>query len=106
MYSQIGSSSTRNIILLLDGTGNRYGGKNSNLIKLMSVLKADESQLLYYSSGLGGEGVPVRSAVLSSGTVLPSGTSTWSRLKGATMRAIDMALAWYVAIYSGLSLSS
>jgi uncharacterized protein (DUF2235 family) len=43
----------RNIVILLDGTGNQYGEKNSNLIKTMSVLKADENQLLYYSSGLG-----------------------------------------------------
>jgi uncharacterized protein (DUF2235 family) len=43
----------RNIVLLLDGTGNQYGTANSNLIKLMSVLKVDETQLLYYSSGLG-----------------------------------------------------
>ncbi len=43
----------RNIVILLDGTGNQFGGKNSNLIKLMSVLKSDESQLVYYSSGLG-----------------------------------------------------
>lgn len=54
----ISSSSSRNagrnIVVLLDGTGNEYGHKNSNLIKLMSVLKVDtESQLCYYSSGLG-----------------------------------------------------
>jgi hypothetical protein len=43
----------RNIVILLDGTANQFSDKNSNLIKLMSVLKADETQLLYYSSGLG-----------------------------------------------------
>ena len=43
----------RNIVILLDGTGNQFGERNSNLIKTMSVLKADENQLLYYSSGLG-----------------------------------------------------
>ncbi|KLT40010.1 hypothetical protein CC85DRAFT_230806, partial [Cutaneotrichosporon oleaginosum] len=43
----------RNIVLLLDGTGKEFCDKNSNLIKLHTVLKADEDQFLYYSSGLG-----------------------------------------------------
>lgn len=43
----------RNIVLLLDGTGQEFSPHNSNIIKLMSVLKADEQQSLYYSSGLG-----------------------------------------------------
>lgn len=43
----------RNIVILLDGTGNRFSAQNSNVIKLMSVLQADEEQLLYYSSGVG-----------------------------------------------------
>jgi hypothetical protein len=46
-------SGTRNVVILLDGTGNRFSDCNSNVIKLMSVLKADETQLLYYSSGIG-----------------------------------------------------
>lgn len=48
-----GPTSPRNIIILLDGTANQFSGHNSNLIKLLSVIKADESQLVYYSSGLG-----------------------------------------------------
>lgn len=48
-----GRNGPRNIVILLDGTANQFSSKNSNLIKLMSVLKADETQLLYYSSGLG-----------------------------------------------------
>lgn len=47
------SKPARNIILLLDGTGQEFSKHNSNIIKLMSVLKADEAQRLYYSSGLG-----------------------------------------------------
>jgi len=43
----------RNIVILLDGTNKQFGTHNSNLIKTMSVLKADETQLLYYSSGIG-----------------------------------------------------
>lgn len=43
----------RNIVICLDGTGNQFSAQNSNVIKLMSVLQADEDQLLYYSSGVG-----------------------------------------------------
>lgn len=43
----------RNLVLMLDGTSNQFSERNSNLIKLMSVVKADEGQLLFYSSGLG-----------------------------------------------------
>jgi uncharacterized protein (DUF2235 family) len=43
----------RNIVILLDGTNNEYGERNSNIVKTMSVLKADDQQLLYYSSGIG-----------------------------------------------------
>lgn len=49
-----GKKKPRNIVLLLDGTGKEFCDHNSNLIKLMSVLKADETQYIYYSSGLGG----------------------------------------------------
>lgn len=48
-----GKKRPRNIVLLLDGTGKEFCDHNSNLIKLMSVLKADETQYIYYSSGLG-----------------------------------------------------
>jgi len=43
----------RNLVLMLDGTSNQFSEHNSNLIKLMSVVKADEAQLLFYSSGVG-----------------------------------------------------
>jgi uncharacterized protein (DUF2235 family) len=43
----------RNIVILLDGTNNEYGKRNSNIVKTMSVIKADDQQLLYYSSGIG-----------------------------------------------------
>jgi uncharacterized protein (DUF2235 family) len=44
----------RNICILLDGTGNEFGQKNTNVIKLKQILKEDaDEQLVYYSSGLG-----------------------------------------------------
>jgi uncharacterized protein (DUF2235 family) len=49
----------RNIVILLDGTGNQFGMENTNLIKFMSVLMADDEQLVYYSSGVGGSHSPL-----------------------------------------------
>jgi uncharacterized protein (DUF2235 family) len=43
----------RNIVVLFDGTGECFSAHNSNVIKMLSVLQADEDQLLYYSSGVG-----------------------------------------------------
>ena len=45
---------SRNVVILLDGTANKYGDRNSNVLKLMEVIQADEAvQLVYYSSGFG-----------------------------------------------------
>ncbi|GMK53451.1 hypothetical protein CspeluHIS016_0100370 [Cutaneotrichosporon spelunceum] len=72
----------RNIVLLLDGTGKEFCNKNSNLIKLHTVLKADDDQLIYYSSGLG--------------TILPSSSGSWANIRRKAAMAIDLALAWRV----------
>jgi uncharacterized protein (DUF2235 family) len=70
----------RNIVVLLDGTGNEFSEKNSNVIKTLSCLAADESQLLYYSSGVG--------------TVLPDHASTWGRVRRRFGKVTDMMMAW------------
>lgn len=72
----------RNIVILLDGTGNQVSRTNSNVIKTLSVLEADETQLLYYSSGVG--------------TILPDHASTWGSLRTAVAGGLDKALAWRV----------
>ncbi|KAK1922358.1 hypothetical protein DB88DRAFT_547313 [Papiliotrema laurentii] len=70
----------KNIVVLLDGTGNQFGDKNTDLIRLKSVLsESEEDQMVYYSSGLG--------------TVLPVGTSHWGRLRRKLAQVIDMATA-------------
>jgi uncharacterized protein (DUF2235 family) len=69
-----------NIIVLLDGTGNEFGERNSNVIKTLSCLAADDSQLLYYSSGVG--------------TVLPDQAGTWGRLRSKAAKITDMMMAW------------
>ena len=70
----------RNIVILLDGTGNQFSSKNSNVIKMLSVLAADDDQLLYYSSGVG--------------TVLPDHMSSWGRFRAAVAETTDKMLAW------------
>lgn len=72
----------RNIVLLLDGTSNQFSEHNTNLIKLLSVIKADESQLVYYSSGLG--------------TVLPESSGAWGKLRQKGAQILDMGFALYV----------
>ena len=108
----------RNLVLMLDGTSNQFSEHNSNLIKLMSVVKAEESQLLFYSSGVGElpplpcihhpmQGQERESGsdksgqrpdhMLTEGTILPDSASTWGVVKQKTAAAIDLALAWYVS---------
>ena len=44
----------RNIVVLLDGTGNQFCDRNTDLIRLKSLLReSEDKQLVYYSSGLG-----------------------------------------------------
>jgi hypothetical protein len=108
---------SRNIIILLDGTGNEFSAKNSNVIKLMSVLEVDEKQLIYYSSGIGESSVynhdsllhpsiPNRRLAVCSmepesplipGTILPAGAGTWSSLKQSIAKVQDMGFATCVA---------
>jgi uncharacterized protein (DUF2235 family) len=56
MSQSISTTSTkpaRNLVLCLDGTSNRFGAKNTNVIKLFALLQADKNQLVYYDSGIG-----------------------------------------------------
>lgn len=80
LNSASGEAKPRNIVILLDGTGNQFSRTNSNVIKTLSVLESDETQLLYYSSGVG--------------TILPDHASTWGRVRTAIAGAMDKALAW------------
>lgn len=44
----------KNIIVCCDGTGNQFGEKNSNVVKLFSVLEYSQGeQVLYYNPGVG-----------------------------------------------------
>ncbi len=48
------SNSGRNIIIRLDGTGNKFKENNTNVVKLFRVLIRDnDRQLVYYDPGVG-----------------------------------------------------
>ena len=80
MTSLENTSRGRNIVLCLDGTKNHFSSKNSNLIKLFSVLEASENQLVYYDSGVG--------------TYLGVGQSWWTGFKKWLALTADLAFAW------------
>jgi uncharacterized protein (DUF2235 family) len=43
----------KNIIICCDGTNNKFGRKNSNVVKLFSILKNSNEQICYYDPGVG-----------------------------------------------------
>lgn len=45
----------KNIVICCDGTGNKYGEKNTNVVKLFEALEKDDatSQIAYYDPGVG-----------------------------------------------------
>jgi uncharacterized protein (DUF2235 family) len=49
----------KNIVVCCDGTGNEFGDKNSNVVKLYQTLVQDDArQACYYHPGVGTEGSP------------------------------------------------
>ncbi|RSH95514.1 hypothetical protein EHS25_000606 [Saitozyma podzolica] len=72
--------SPRNLVILCDGTGDQFSAHNSNVVKALSVLQADEQQLVYYTSGVG--------------TVFASGTSMWGKIGHKISVLSDEAFAW------------
>ncbi|KAI6037808.1 hypothetical protein EDC04DRAFT_2090344 [Pisolithus marmoratus] len=45
--------SSRNLVVCIDGTCNRFGVKNTNIIELFNQLEKSDEQLPYYSDGIG-----------------------------------------------------
>ncbi|KAI0293299.1 hypothetical protein B0F90DRAFT_1643195 [Multifurca ochricompacta] len=72
----------RVLVLCFDGTSKEYNDKNTNVIKLYSLLKKDkeEDQLCYYQAGIG--------TYIQPGVVSP--------LFRLGARILDMAIAWYL----------
>ncbi|KAI6009617.1 hypothetical protein F5J12DRAFT_891730 [Pisolithus orientalis] len=46
-------ASSRNLVVCIDGTCNRFGVKNTNIVELYSQLEKSDEQLTYYSKGIG-----------------------------------------------------
>src|ERR1700733_13121138 len=63
----------KNIVICCDGTGNEFGNKNSNVIKLYKTLVCDAGQVAYYHPGVGTMGA--RSALTGIG-------KWWTRVIG------------------------
>ncbi|KAK1223685.1 hypothetical protein PQX77_013443 [Marasmius sp. AFHP31] len=70
----------RNLVVCIDGTSNKFGEKNSNVVELYSRLVKDDSQLTYYNSGIG--------------TYAKPSWRSFSYYKARTAHVIDMAIAW------------
>lgn len=43
----------RNLVIMLDGTGNELGRNLSNVLKLYRIAKKDQTQICYYNPGVG-----------------------------------------------------
>ncbi|KAG1740621.1 hypothetical protein EDB19DRAFT_763182 [Suillus lakei] len=43
----------RNLVICIDGTSNKYGDKNTNIVELYSEMVKDDKQFTYYNSGVG-----------------------------------------------------
>ncbi|KAH9485777.1 hypothetical protein JR316_0002692 [Psilocybe cubensis] len=43
----------RNLVVCVDGTANKFGMQNTNVVELYSRLVKDDTQLTYYNSGIG-----------------------------------------------------
>ncbi|KAF9554449.1 hypothetical protein CPC08DRAFT_712845 [Agrocybe pediades] len=77
-----GTEGGRNLVVNLDGTGNQFGDKNTNVVELYSLLHKgeDSNQLSLYYSGIGTY-------------ARPSWTS-FSYYKQVLYHKIDLAIAW------------
>ena len=47
------SPAPRNLVIMLDGTGNELGRNLSNVLKLYRIAQKSQQQLVYYSPGVG-----------------------------------------------------
>ncbi|KAG0694907.1 hypothetical protein DFH29DRAFT_298734 [Suillus ampliporus] len=43
----------RNLVICIDGTSNKFGDKNTNIVELYSRIVKNDNQLTYYNSGVG-----------------------------------------------------
>lgn len=55
----------KNIVVCCDGTGNKFGTENSNVVKLYTCLKVEKDQRAYYHPGVGTMGDPRKGSWLA-----------------------------------------
>lgn len=65
----------KNIVLCCDGTSNEYGDRNTNVLKLYSVLEKSDAQSTYYDPGVGTLSTP----------------SVWSKIGKKASKAAGLA---------------
>ncbi|KAH7924186.1 hypothetical protein BV22DRAFT_526627 [Leucogyrophana mollusca] len=76
------SSGSRNLIVCIDGTSNKFGKKNTNIIQLYSQIIKTDGQGTYYNSGIG--------------TYARPSWRSLSYLRQLITNKIDLAIAWNV----------
>ncbi|KIO19313.1 hypothetical protein M407DRAFT_223207 [Tulasnella calospora MUT 4182] len=76
----------KTIVLAFDGTANKFGARNTNVIRLFSMLEKEkpDEQVVYYQPGLG--------------TYLAS-EAAWSPTEKAISELMDKALALYLDVH-------
>ncbi|KAF4618296.1 hypothetical protein D9613_011521 [Agrocybe pediades] len=72
----------RNLVVSIDGTGQQFGTKNTNVVEMHGLLNKDKNQLTMYHSGIGTYARPSR--------------KSFSYYKQVLYHKIDLALAWEV----------
>ncbi|KAF9568271.1 WD40 repeat-like protein [Agrocybe pediades] len=78
-HGPIDKEKRRNLVISIDGTSNKFGSMNTNVIEHHSLLE-DEHQILYYNSGIGTYARPSWTSPKFIGMVLH--------------HKIDLAIAW------------
>ncbi|KAE9394026.1 hypothetical protein BT96DRAFT_828314, partial [Gymnopus androsaceus JB14] len=72
----------RNLVVCIDGTSNKLGRKNTNIVELYSWLVKDDTQLTFYNSGIGTYAEPFWKSL-----------SYWKQVMA---NYLDLALALYI----------
>ncbi|KAF4616714.1 hypothetical protein D9613_008834 [Agrocybe pediades] len=79
-HGPIDTEKRRNLVISIDGTSNKFGAMNTNVIEHHSLLIKDECQIPYYNSGIGTYARPSWTSPKFIGRVL--------------YHKIDLAIAW------------
>jgi uncharacterized protein (DUF2235 family) len=90
-----GAAMAKNIVICCDGTGNQFGGCNSNVVKLYTALIINNEQVGYYHPGLGTMGAPNAQGRLA---------KAWSVVKGLAfgggfMDNVEDAYRYLMSVY-------